>query len=72
MSCCNKAHNASTDNPAWANRDHASAQEEVCAVVFFKDGQWIITSSKDKTLQIWVVETRALAGDPFEGHTVEL
>jgi WD40 repeat protein len=44
-------------------------KKKVCAVAFFKDGQRIVTSSKDKTLQIWDVETRALAGDPFEGHS---
>jgi len=43
--------------------------EKVWAVAFFKDGQRIVTSSKDETLRIWDVETRGLVGDPFDGHS---
>jgi WD40 repeat protein len=43
--------------------------KRVWAVAFFKDGRRIVTPSKNKTLQIWDVETRTLVGDPFEGHS---
>ncbi|KAG1817625.1 WD40-repeat-containing domain protein [Suillus subaureus] len=43
--------------------------EKVWAVAFFKDGRRIVTPSKDKTLQIWDVETRTLVGGLFKGHS---
>ncbi|KAG1855162.1 WD40-repeat-containing domain protein [Suillus subalutaceus] len=40
----------------------------VLAAAFFKDGRRVVTSSSDKTLRIWDVQTGALVGAPFKGH----
>ncbi|KAG1813609.1 WD40-repeat-containing domain protein [Suillus subaureus] len=40
----------------------------VLAAAFFKDGRRVITSSSDKTLRIWDVQTGASVGAPFKGH----
>lgn len=44
---------------------HASS---VLAAAFFKDGRRVVTSSSDKTLRIWDVQTGASVGAPFKGH----
>ncbi|KIK44140.1 hypothetical protein CY34DRAFT_803057 [Suillus luteus UH-Slu-Lm8-n1] len=51
--------------PTQMMRVHA---EKVWAFAFFKDGRRIVTP-KNKTLQIWDVETRTSVGEPFEGHS---
>ncbi|KAG2067709.1 WD40 repeat-like protein [Suillus decipiens] len=44
---------------------HASS---VLAAAFFKDGRRVVTSSSDKTLRIWDLQTGVLVGTPFKGH----
>ncbi|KAJ8581391.1 WD40 repeat-like protein, partial [Rhizopogon salebrosus TDB-379] len=40
----------------------------VKAVAFFNDCRHVVTGSRDTTLQIWDVQSGALAGNPFKGH----
>jgi WD40 repeat protein len=42
--------------------------KKVLEIALFKEGRRIVTTSENKTLQIWDVEKRALVGGLFEGQ----
>jgi WD40 repeat protein len=41
----------------------------VTSLSYSPDGQHVISSSADKTIRIWDVETGTAVGKPLEGHT---
>lgn len=51
-------------HPLYPNEGH---QECVYAIQF--SGQWLVSSSRDRTLRVWNLETRRLRGPPLIGHT---
>jgi WD40 repeat protein len=42
---------------------------KVVSLSYSPDGQHVISSSFDKTIRIWDVETGTAVGKPLEGHT---
>ncbi|KIM57759.1 hypothetical protein SCLCIDRAFT_129798 [Scleroderma citrinum Foug A] len=47
-------------------RGHTSS---VLSVAFSPDGRHIVSSSADKTVQLWEAQTGGLVGNPLQGHT---
>ena len=51
-------------HPLYPNEGH---RECVYAIQF--SGKWLVSSSRDKTLRVWNLETKRLRGPPLIGHT---
>jgi len=43
--------------------------EEIHSFEFSRDGRYVVTASRDKTVRVWDTQTYSQFGDPLTGHT---
>ena len=55
----------------WPRNQHIlpGHTEKVSSVAFSPDGRYIVSSSGDKTIQLWDAQTGGQVGIPLQGHT---